>query len=113
MKTRATDSNWDWRFGKSLQCYADEALGVAYTVKMKILSWYKDCFFAMDSGIDWKNILGSKITKEQADVSIKEIIQTEPEIIELTFFDSEVVDRVYTATIRFKTIYGETIEVKI
>jgi len=113
MKTRATDNNWDWRFGKSLQCYADNALGVAYTVKMKILSWFKDCFFEMDAGIDWKNILGSKTSKEQADTSIKEIIQTEPEITELTFFDSEVVDRVYTATIRFKTIYGETIEVKI
>jgi len=113
MKTRATDNSWDWRFGKSNQDYADDALGVAYTVKMKILSWFKDCFFDQDAGIDWKNILGSKTTKEEADVSIKEIIQTEPEITELTFFESEVVDRVYTATIRFKTIYGETIEVKI
>jgi len=113
MKTRAVDGNWDWKFGKGLQDYADDALGVAYTVKMKILSWYKDCFFAMDEGIDWKNIIGAKNTKEMADISIKDILYTEPEITELTFFDSEVVDRVYTATMRFKTIYNETIEVKI
>lgn len=113
MKTRTVDKNWDWNWGKGIQNYADNSLGVAYTVKMKILSWYKDCFFEMDAGIDWKNIIGSKTTKEQADAAIKEIIQTEPEILDLTFFESSVVDRVYTATIRFKTIYGETIEVKI
>lgn len=112
-KTRATDKNWDWKFGKGMQDYADNSLGVAFTVKMKILSWYKDCFFEMDAGIDWKNILGAKATKEEADTAIKEIIKTEPEILELTYFDSQVVDRVYTATIRFRTIYGETIEVKI
>lgn len=113
MKTRTVDGNWDWIWGKSLQDYADGSLGVAYTVKMKILSWYKDCFFAMDDGIDWKNILGAKNTKEQADIEIKEIIQSEPEILDLTYFESKVIDRIYTATIRFKTIYGETIEVKI
>lgn len=112
-RTRATDKDWDWKFGKSNQDYADDALGVAYAVKMKILSWYKDCFFEMDAGIDWKNILGSKTTKEQADVAIKEIIQTEPDITDLTFFESQVVDRVYTATVRFKTVYGKTIEVRI
>lgn len=113
MKTRTVDNNWDFNFGRGLQDYADESLGVAYTVKMKILSWYKDCFFAMEDGVDWKNILGSKTSKEQADAAIKQIIQSEPEITDLTFFESSVTDRVYTANIRFKTIYGETIEVKI
>lgn len=113
MKTRTVDNSWDWNFGKGLADYADDALGVAYTVKMKILSWYKDCFFEMDSGIDWKNILGSKVSKEEADAQIKDIIQSEPEITELVYFDSSVTDRIYSATIRFKTIYNETIEVRI
>ncbi len=113
MKTRTVDNNWDWRFGKGINDYADNALGVAYTVKMKVLSWYKDCFFAMEDGVDWKNVLGSKSTKEMADESIRDIIRAEPEITELVYFDSQIEDRKYTCTIRFKTIYGETIEVKI
>jgi len=113
MKTRTVDNGWDWRFGKGLNDYAQESLNVAYAVKMKILSWYKDCFFSMEEGIDWKNILGSKLSKEEADMSIKEIIQNEPEITELIYFDSSVTDRVYSATIRFKTVYNETIEVRI
>lgn len=113
MKTRTVDNNWDFRFGKGLNDYAQESLNVAYAVKMKILSWYKDCFFDMNAGVDWKNILGSKVSKEEADTSIKEIIQSEPEITEMIYFDSSVVDRVYSATIRFKTVYNETIEVRI
>ena len=113
MRTRIVDKNWDFVFGRGMSDYADDALGVAYTVKMKILSWFKDCFFAMEDGIDWKNILGNKLSKEEADRSIKEIINTEPEITALVYFDSSVVDRVYSATIRFKTVYNETIEVKI
>lgn len=113
MKTRVVDENWDFVFGRGMSDYADDALGVAYTVKMKILSWFKDCFFAMEDGIDWKNILGNKLSKEEADRSIKEIILTEPEITDLVYFDSSVSDRIYHATVRFKTVYNETIEVKI
>ena len=113
MKTRTVDGNWDWRFGKGLNDYSQESLNVAYAVKMKVLSWYRDCFFAMEDGIDWKNILGNKRSKEEADISIKDIVQTEPEITELVYFDSSVEDRKYSCTIKFKTIYGETIEVNI
>ena len=113
MKTRTLDSNWDFKYGKGLNDYALGSLNVAYAVKMKILSWYKDCFFAMEDGVDWKNILGNKNSKEEADISIKDIVQTEPEITELVYFDSTVEDRKYSCTIKFKTVYGETIEVNI
>lgn len=113
MKVRALDSNWDFKFGKSRQDYADESLGVAYDIKQKILCWYNDCFFDMNTGIDYKNLLGAKGTKVQIDNSVKKIIITQPEVVEMTYFESSVNDRKYTATIRFKTVYGETIEVKI
>lgn len=113
MKVRALDSNWDWKWGRSRQDYADESLGVAYDVKQKILCWYRDCFFDMTTGIDYKNLLGAKGTKSEIDNSVKKIIITNPDITEMTYFESSVTNRKYTATIRFKTIYGETIEVKI
>lgn len=113
MRIRALDENWDWKFGQSKQCYATESLGTAYDVKQKILCWFNDCFFDMQTGIDYKNLLGSKGGKEQLDNSVKKIIVTNPDIIEMTYFESSVTERNYTATIRFKTIYGETIEVRI
>lgn len=113
MKVRTLDSNWDFNFGKSRQDYARESLGTAYDVKQKIQCWYNDCFFDMLDGIDYKNLLGEKRGKEQIDSSIQKIIAVQPDIIELVYFESSVTDRKYTATIRFKTIYNETIEVKI
>lgn len=113
MRFRTLDGNWDWNFGRGLSDYSDEAISIAYDVKSKILSWYGDCFFDADAGIDWKNILGTKDQKETLDLSIKRIILEEENVTELTFFESSIIDRKYTCTARFKTIYNETIEVKI
>jgi hypothetical protein len=113
MRIRALDSNWDWKFGRSRQDYASESLAAAYDVKQKILCWYNDCFFDMQSGIDYKNLLGSKGGKEKLDNSVRKILAVQPDIVEITFFESSVVNRKYTLTARFKTVYNETIEVKI
>lgn len=113
MRVRTLDKNWDWNFGRSRQDYAQSSLSSAYDVKQKALCWYEDCFFDMLSGIDYKNLLGEKGGKETIDMSLKNIVAIQPDIIELVFFESSVVNRKYTATIRFKTVYNETIEVKI
>ncbi len=113
MRFRALDSNHDWLFGKGKQDYSSDALAIAYSIKTKILSWYRDCFFDMEKGVDWKNILGSKVSKDDADSAIKRIISTEEGVTELTFFESSMAGRVYTCAARLKTIYNETIEVKI
>lgn len=113
MLFRYLDSNWDWNFGKGIGCYSGDTQAIAFDVKSKILSWVNDCFFAMEDGIDWQNILGSKDKKKQLDMDIKQTIIEEDGITELTFFESEISDRIYHCTVRFKTIYNETIEVKI
>lgn len=113
MRVRALDENWDFKFGKSKQDYASESLATAYDVKQKILCWYNDCFFDMQYGIDYKNLLGSKGGKETLDNSVKKILMVQPDIVEITYFESSVMDRRYSLTARFKTVYNETIEVKI
>lgn len=113
MRFRTFDGNSDWRFGRGQNDYATDSNAIAYDLKSKILSWYGDCFFAMEEGLDWKNILGSKNGKEALDKGIKQIIALEEGVIELTYFDSSLVGRDYHCTARVKTEYNETIEVKI
>ena len=113
MKFRSLDGNWDWDFGKGLSSYAPDSMAIAYDVKSKILSWYGDCFFAAQDGIDWKNIIGTKDQKKKLDSNIKRILINQEGIIEITFFESEISDRKYHCRVGFKTIYNETIEVKI
>lgn len=113
MKFRSLDGNWDWEFGKGKTSYSPDSIAIAYDVKSKILSWYGDCFFAMNEGIDWKNILGTKNQKETLDASIKQIIVDSDGVVELSFFESIIENRQYHCTAKFKTIYNETLEVKI
>lgn len=113
MRVRALDNNWDFKFGRSRQDYAVESLGCAYDVKQKVLFWLNDCFFDMTSGIDYKNLLGEKGGKDELDNEVKKILMTEPDITEITHFESSIDSRVYHAKIRFKTVYNDTIEVKI
>lgn len=113
MRTRALDSNWDFRFGKGKQDYASESLATAYDIKQKILFWYRDCFFDMERGVDYKNLLGRKNSKTDIDNSIKKIIAVQPDVVEISYFESIVENRQYHLTARFKTVYNETIEVKI
>lgn len=113
MRVRTLDSNWDFNWGRSKQDYSKESLATAYDVKQKIQCWYNDCYFDMLNGIDYKNLLGSKGGKAQLDAAVQKIIAVQPDIVELVYFESSVADRKYTATIRFKTTYNETIEVKI
>lgn len=113
MKFRTLDSNWDWKFGTGNSDFANNSLATAYDIKTQILSWYGDCFFAMQDGIDWKNILGTKDQKKTLDTAIKQILVTQEDVIEISYFDSEITNRQYHCTARVKTIYNETIEVKI
>lgn len=113
MRVRALDKNWDFQFGKSKQDYVSGSLATAYDVKQKILCWYNDCFFDMQAGIDYKNLLGSKGGKDKIDNSIKKILLVQPDIVEITHFESSVTNRKYSLTARLKTVYNETIEVKI
>lgn len=113
MRVRTLDNDWDWQFGRSRSDYAKESLGTAYDVKQKLLCWYNDCFFDMLEGIDYKNLLGQKGGKATIDAAVQKVIAVQPDIVELVYFESSVDNRKYTATIRFKTTYNETIEVRI
>lgn len=113
MRIRALDGNWDWQWGKGKQNYASESLATAYDVKQKLLCWFNDCFFDMQAGIDYKNLLGSKNGKSDLDKTIRKILAVHPDIVDITYFESYIQNREYHLTTRFKTVYNETIEVKI
>ncbi len=57
---RAVDSNNNWLFGSGLNNYAANNAAVALDIQMNLQSFLGDCFFALDNGIDWFNLLGGK-----------------------------------------------------
>jgi len=49
-----------WTFGSGLNNYAANLSAVALDIQMNLQSFLGDCFFAVDNGINWMNLLGGK-----------------------------------------------------
>lgn len=60
MIVRAIDQNHDWRFGKGKSDYKRDNQAVAQNIDTGLLCFLGDCFFDIEDGIDWFNLLGGK-----------------------------------------------------
>ncbi len=54
---RNLDINHDWQFGKGREnfMFNNDAIGI--NIKTRLLSFFNDCFFDTDAGIDWFKLL--------------------------------------------------------
>jgi hypothetical protein len=57
---RALDANHDWLFGQGLLDYKSNLAAVAQDIDCNLQMFLGDCFFAINNGIDWFNLLGGK-----------------------------------------------------
>lgn len=73
MRFRNVTSDNDWTFGKGKQSYVIDEEALKLNLKTRINSFLNDCFFAVDEGIDWFNLLGSK-DREALVSSIRKVI---------------------------------------
>lgn len=74
MKVRAIDKNGDWQFGHSLGSYKTSHFAVEQNLKTRLLEWFGDCFFNVNAGIDYKNLLSNRSNQPQLEESIRNVI---------------------------------------
>jgi hypothetical protein len=60
MIVRSLDGNGDWRFGKGRNDYLANNKAIVQNISTRLNSYLGDCFFEIDAGLDWFNLLGSK-----------------------------------------------------
>jgi len=60
MSFRALDSNGDWTFGNGQQNYLTGLNAIAADINTALKTFLGECFFAVNFGVDWWNLLGSK-----------------------------------------------------
>lgn len=60
MIVRALDALGDWTFGKGRNDYFANNAAIIQNIATRLNSYLGDCFFALDAGIDWFNLLGTK-----------------------------------------------------
>lgn len=56
---RALDSNGDWEFGAGKGSYLSGQPAIAQQIRCNLLLFLNNCFWAMNIGIDWFNLLGA------------------------------------------------------
>lgn len=104
---RSLDENHDWNFGKGKNDYLSENEAIGLNVKTRILSWYKDCFFALFDGIDWYNRLGSKNQRVALENDLRNVILQSEGVTGIVEFSTELIGRNFSASYTINTIYGK------
>jgi len=109
MRVRALDALGDWTYGKGRNNYKTGLLAVSQNIQTRLLSFLGDCFFSLDSGIDWFNLLGSK---NQLAINLavsKEILNTQ-DVTGLIQLGIDLdVNRNLTITYQVQTTYSRII----
>lgn len=72
MSFRSLTPTGDWSFGDGKASYATAQKAIGLNIQTRLAFWLNDFFSAMQTGIDWANLLGGK--SPEADQAI--ILQT-------------------------------------
>lgn len=60
MIVRGVDTDGDWLFGKGRNDYKRNRDAISQNIKTRLKSFLGNCFFALNDGLDWPTLLGSK-----------------------------------------------------
>lgn len=77
MTFRALDINHDWEYGAGRANYVSENDEIALNLKTRLLSFWQNCFFDLETGIDWFNLLEYNQLDNIQDAIRATIIETE------------------------------------
>jgi hypothetical protein len=108
MIERALDINWDFTFGKGKSNFLSGNLAIAQNIKTHLLSFYKDCFFDTEAGVDWFRLLGSlgQITnKTEIQLRTRAIILQCYGVVRIVSLSSSVSGRALSLSYIIDTIY--------
>lgn len=102
---RGLDKDGDWQFGKGKQSYVTGENEIALNLKTRILSFFRDCFFDANSGIDWWNLLGTNKKTEIVE-SVRAVIASTDGVRKINNVSAEIIDRNLHLSYSVATIYS-------
>ena len=86
MKFRGLDADSDWMIGQGFGSYAQEEAALALDIATRIRSWYGNCFFDPQNGVDWINRL-EKNQVENLKLEIQAVILQTQGVIKINSMD--------------------------
>lgn len=108
MIVRALDQDKDWTFGTSLNNYLRNKDAVIQNIATNLNSFFGDCFFDQQKGLNWFNLLGTK-DQTSLNLAITTAILNTDQVISLSqlsvFLDE--ITRNLRVTFTVQTTYGQ------
>lgn len=84
---------------------------VAQRLLILLQTWQEEWFLDTTYGIPyWQSILGKKTSKAAVDLILQEKILAENGVKEITYFNSSLVNRAYSAQFKVRVVTGEESE---
>lgn len=71
MTIRNLDASGDWTFGHGRQDYLSGEAAVELNIRTRMLFFLNDCFWAMNFGIDYWNLLGQRGVTPKANLLLQ------------------------------------------
>lgn len=107
MIVRALDGNHDWTFGKGKNNYLSANKAIVQNIDTRLNSFLGDCFFALDAGLDWFNLLGSK-DQLALELAVRAVILNTDDVTGIVSLNINLVHstRAITMTYTVNTIYS-------
>ena len=113
MTTRAIDSNSNWQFGNSFTNYKTDLEELKQNIITSLRSWKGDCFFDLEAGVDWYNILGSYDQDDYLKDNVINVVQNIDGVININNYEATLDEnRKITVNLTINTVYG-TIQVEV
>jgi hypothetical protein len=103
---RNLDSNHDFTFGSGTENYIVGNPAIGLNIETRILSWFKDCFFDVNAGIDWANRLGSKNQQALLQLDLRRIILQSFGVTGIVSLNATLVGRIFTVNYTINTIFS-------
>lgn len=109
MTFRNLTNDNDWTFGSGISDYATEQREIELNIKTRVWSFLGDCFFAINEGIDYWNLLDYN-RQDELENQIKSTIINTPGVQSIEEVDILLsANRKFNLSYSVKTIYSSSI----
>ena len=109
MRFRALDSSGDWQFGAGRQSYFADEDAINADIATALRTFLGECFFALDAGVDWWNLLGSK-DEQGILLQCRSVISQREGVARINSVTASLSrSRVFSVTYNVDTIYSQSI----
>lgn len=110
MRVRALTPTGDWTFGAGTENYLTRNAAVRQNIQTRLSLWLGECFFNLNAGIDWANLLGSK-TPEALQLAIATTILNTTDVVGIKMLSVTLnAQRQFSISFKVQTSFSTVID---